>query len=224
MEKTARLKDRIPYFCFLDDEESIVYNKNDSIQMTLKIVYRNLDFEGEDIQIYVFDKINEAIKKLDSEDYFTVYFETQRKRILITEKLRDNVPLPTKNIFQAQQEKFNEKYQCYTTENFITINFSIDRSNYIKKLFRSMKLFKKNDDLEKKMQQDFSKYISAFIDKIHEFKSQLDPVVLDIETIKGEELQAFLVSQVTNDFYKRIQVSENNSLDEYLSFSEIENN
>ena len=224
MEKTARLKDRIPYFCFLDDEESIVYNKNDSIQMTLKIVYRNLDFESEDIQIYVYDKINEAIKKLDSEDYFTVYFETQRKRILITEKLRDNVPPPTKNIFQAQQEKFNEKYQCYKTENFITINFSIDRSNYIKKLFRSMKLFKKNDDLEKKMQQDFSKYISAFVDKIHEFKSQLDPVVLDIETIKGEELQAFLVSQVTNDFYKRIQVSENNSLDEYLSFSEIENN
>ena len=85
MEKTARLKDRIPYFCFLDDEESIVYNKNDSIQMTLKIVYRNLDFESEDIQIYVFDKINEAIKKLDSEDYFTIYFETQRKRILITE-------------------------------------------------------------------------------------------------------------------------------------------
>ena len=224
MEKTARLKDRIPYFCFLDDEESIVYNKNDSIQMTLKITYRNLDFESEDIQIYVFDKINEAIKKLDSEDYFTIYFETQRKRILITEKLRDNVPPPTKNIFQAQQEKFNEKYQCYTTENFITINFSIDRSNYIKKLFRSMKLFKKNDDLEKKMQQDFSKYISTFIDKIHEFKSQLDPVVLDIETIKGEELQAFLVSQVTNDFYKRIKISENNSLDEYLSFSEIENN
>lgn len=192
--------------------------------MTLKIVYRNLDFESEDIQIYVFDKINEAIKKLDSEDYFTIYFETQRKRILITEKLRDNVPPPTKNIFQAQQEKFNEKYQCYTTENFITINFSIDRSNYIKKLFRSMKLFKKNDDLEKKMQQDFSKYISTFIDKIHEFKSQLDPVVLDIETIKGEELQAFLVSQVTNDFYKRIKISENNSLDEYLSFSEIENN
>ena len=224
MEKTARLKDRIPYFCFLDEEESIVYNKNDSIQMTLKIVYRNLDFESEDIQIYVFDKINEAIKKLDSEDYFTIYFETQRKRILITEKLRDNVPPPTKNIFQAQQEKFNEKYQCYTTENFITINFSIDRSNYIKKLFRSMKLFKKNDDLEKKMQQDFSKYISTFIDKIHEFKSQLDPVVLDIETIKGEELQAFLVSQVTNDFYKRIKISENNSLDEYLSFSEIENN
>ena len=201
------LKDRIPYFCFLDDEESIVYNKNDSIQMTLKITYRNLDFESEDVQIYVFGKMNEAIKKLDSEDYFTVYFETQRKRMLITEKLRENVPPPTKAIFKAQQEKFNEKYQCYTTENFITINFSVDRSNYIKKLFRSMKLFKKNDDLEKKMQQDFSKYISTFIDKIHEFKSQLDPVVLDIETIKGEELQAFLVSQVTNDFYKRIQLS-----------------
>ena len=144
--------------------------------------------------------------------------------MLITEKLRENVPPPTKAIFKAQQEKFNEKYQCYTTENFITINFSVDRSNYIKKLFKSMKLFKKNDDLEKKMKQDFSKYISAFIDKIHEFKSQLDPVVLDIETLQGEELQAFLVSQVTNDFYKRILISENNSLDEYLSFSEIENN
>lgn len=129
MKETTKLKDLVPYFCFLDDDESIIYNKNDSIQMTLKITYRNLDFESEDVQIYVFGKMNEAIKKLDSEDYFTVYFETQRKRILITEKLRENVPLPTKAIFKAQQEKFNEKYQCYTTENFITINFSIDRSN-----------------------------------------------------------------------------------------------
>lgn len=224
MEKTAMLKDRIPYFCFLDEEESIVYNKNDSIQMTLKITYRNLDFESEDVQNYIFAKINEAIKKLDYEDYFTLYFETQRKRIIISERLREEVPIPTKLIFQAQQHKFNDKYQCYTTENYITINFSLDRSHYIKKLFKSLNLFKKNNDLEKKMQQDFSKYILAFNDKIHEFKSQLDPVVLDTEIIKGEELQAFLLAQVTNDFHKRILISEDNSLDEYFSFSEFENN
>lgn len=224
MEKIASLMDRIPYFCFLDEEESIVYNKNDSIQMTLKITYRNLDFESEDMQEFVFSKINEAIKKLDFEDYFTVYFETQRKRIIITEELREHVPIPTKKIFQAQQHKFNEKYQCYTTENYITINFSINRANYVKKLLKSLKLVRKNDELEKKMQQDFTKHISVFNDKIHEFKSQVDPVVLDIETIKGEELQAFLLSQVTNDFYKKILISDNNSLDEYFSFSEFENN
>ncbi|MDR2878616.1 MAG: hypothetical protein LBV03_01700 [Fusobacteriales bacterium] len=224
MEKTAMLKDRIPYFCFLDEEESIVYNKNDSIQMTLKITYRNLDFESPDMQEFIFSKINEAIKKLDYEDYFTIYFETQRKRKILSERLRENIPIPTKTIFHVQQEKFNEKYKCYTTENYITINFSIDRSNYIKKLFKSLKLIKKNKELEKKMQQDFSKYISSFNDKIHEFISQIDPVVLDIETIKGEELQAFLLSQVTNDFYKRIVISESNSLDEYFSFSEFENN
>ena len=53
MKETTKLKDLVPYFCFLDDEESIVYNKNDSIQMTLKITYRNLDFESEDFK-YLF--------------------------------------------------------------------------------------------------------------------------------------------------------------------------
>ena len=62
MKETTKLKDLVPYFCFLDDDESIIYNKNDSIQMTLKITYRNLDFESEDVQIYVFGKMNEAIK------------------------------------------------------------------------------------------------------------------------------------------------------------------
>ena len=74
MEKTAMLKDRIPYFCFLDDEESIVYNKNDSIQMTLKITYRNLDFESEDLQVFIFSKINEAIKKGSINFFMTKYF------------------------------------------------------------------------------------------------------------------------------------------------------
>ena len=100
MKEITKLKDLIPYFCFLDDNESIVYNKNDSIQMTLKVTYRNLDFESEELQMFIFSKINEAVKKLDYEDFFTIYFETQRKRRLIIEKLRENVPPPTKKIFE----------------------------------------------------------------------------------------------------------------------------
>lgn len=222
MKETIKLKDLIPYFCFLDDEESIVYNKNDSIQMTLKITYRNLDFESEELQIFIFSKINEAIKKLDYEDFFTVYFELQRKRILLTEELRENIPIPTKKIFQVQQEKFNEKYKCYMTENYITINFNIKKFHMIKNLVTKIKMIGNNKALEDKVQQDFSKQITFFNDKIQEFLSQIDPITLDIEIIKGEELQAFLLSQVTSDFNKRILINDNNSLDEFLSLSEFE--
>lgn len=224
MENVSRMIDRIPYFCFLDEEESIVYNKNDTIQMTLKITYRNLEFESGDIQTYIFSKMNEAVKKLDYEDYFALYFETQRKRTLITEVLRDNIPKPTEVIFKVQQQKFNEKYKCYMTDNYITVNFNIDRFHFLKKLLLKVKILGNNENLEKRMQQDFSKHISFFNDKIHEFISQIDPVALDIEILKGEELQAFLLSQVTNEFHKKIRISNTNSLDEYFSLSEFENN
>ena len=42
-----------------------------------------------------------------------------------------------------------------------------------------------------------------------------------MEIVKGEELQAFLLSQVTSDFNKRIFINDNNSLDEFLSLSEF---
>lgn len=223
MEKIGSMKDRVPYFCFLDDEESIIYNKNDTIQMTLKITYRNLDFESEDIQEYIFEKLNHAVKSLDVENYFTLYFETQRKKTTITEILREDIPIPTHRIFTEQQEKINNRYNCYVTENYITINFSIDRFHSIQKLMKKLKITRNNENLEKKMQQDFSKHINFFKEKIHEFISQIDPVILDGEILKGEELQAFLLSQVTGDFFKRIKISDNNSLDEYFSLSEFEN-
>jgi type IV secretion/conjugal transfer VirB4 family ATPase len=222
MKETTKLKDLVPYFCFLDDDESIIYNKNDSIQMTLKITYRNLDFESEELQVFIFSKINEAIKKLDYEDFFTVYFELQRKRILLAEELRENIPPPTKRIFMDQQIKFNEKYKCYMTENYITINFNIKKFHRIKNLMSKIKMVGNNKNLEEKIQQDFSKQISFFNDKIHEFLSQIEPVTLDVEIVKGEELQAFLLSQVTSDFNKRIFINDNNSLDEFLSLSEFE--
>lgn len=224
MEKTGRMKDRVPYFCFLDDKESIVYNKNDTIQMTLKITYRNLDFESEDIQQYIFEKMNNAVKNLDYENYFTLYFETQRKRTTITEILREDITSPTQRIFTEQQEKINNRYNCYVTDNYITINFSIDRFHTIQKLMKKIRITGKNEDMEKRMQQDFSKHINFFNEKVHEFISQIDPVILDGEILKGEELQAFLLAQVTGDFHKRIRINNNNSLDEYFSLSEFENN
>ena len=83
-----------------------------------------------------------------------------------------------------------------------------------------IKMVGNNKNLEEKIQQDFSKQISFFNDKIHEFLSQIEPVTLDVEIVKGEELQAFLLSQVTSDFNKRIFINDNNSLDEFLSLSE----
>ena len=44
LNKSEQIIDQIPYFFFLDEEESIVYNKNDTIQKTIKVKYKEGDY------------------------------------------------------------------------------------------------------------------------------------------------------------------------------------
>lgn len=216
----------IPYFIFLDEKESIVYNKNDTIQKTFKITYRNLDFADEDERIMVFDKINEAIMTLNTED-FTVYFETQRKKAKIEEELSDNVSIPVRKIFEERQKQINEENDNFITENYLTINYKLSSvykdgnitKNIIKKIFG-----KKDTTLQEVANRDFSKYIEELEDKMNEFMSLLEPVILEYEILNGSRLQGFLYSQVTSDFKNVMEISYANTLDEYFSFNDFINN
>ena len=106
MKKTQDLKDKemfkhyLPYAYFIDDEESIIFNKNDAFQITFIITYRNLEFESDEIVAGFINKFNNAIKnQLDQR--FCIHFETQRKSMIVDEELTNKVPIPTRKIFQS---------------------------------------------------------------------------------------------------------------------------
>ena len=73
------LKYYVPYECFVDEEKSIVFNKNGSLQKTFKIRYADLEYSIPEVENDVIIKINNALKRLD--ENFTLQFEVQRKSI-----------------------------------------------------------------------------------------------------------------------------------------------
>ena len=73
------LKYYIPYDCFLDDERSVILNKNGSLQATYQIEFADLEYSMPEVEDGVMYVLNNALKKLD--ENFTLHFETQRKRV-----------------------------------------------------------------------------------------------------------------------------------------------
>lgn len=222
LNKSEQIIDQIPYFFFLDEEESIVYNKNDTIQKTIKVIYRNLDFADTDTRLLIFDKLNNAIMSLNTENYFSIYFETQRRKVQIREEIKEDVSIPVKKIFTERREQVNTEEDNFVTENYITINYNVSRMHQMKSLW-NMIIGKKRKTIEEVINQDFSKFMEEFEEKMTEFLNLIDPVILDYEILKGNRLQGFLYSQVTSEFEDTIEINYDNSLDEYFSYNDFIN-
>ena len=216
LNKSEQIIDQIPYFFFLDEEESIVYNKNDTIQKTIKVIYRNLDFTDVDTRLLIFDKLNNAIMSLNTENYFSIYFETQRRKVQIREEIEGDVSIPVKKIFTERREQVNTEEDNFVTENYITVNYNVSRMHQLKSVW-NMIIGKKRKTIEEVINQDFSKFIEEFEEKMTEFLNLIDPVILDYEILKGNRLQGFLYSQVTSEFEDTMEINYDNSLDEYFS-------
>lgn len=222
LNKSEQIIDQIPYFFFLDEEESIVYNKNDTIQKTIKVIYRNLDFADTDTRLLIFDKLNNAIMSLNTENYFSIYFETQRRKVQIREEIKEDVSIPVKKIFTERREQVNTEEDNFVTENYITINYNVSRIHQMKSLW-NMIIGKKRKTIEEVINQDFSKFMEEFEEKMTEFLNLIDPVILDYEILKGNRLQGFLYSQVTSEFEDTMEINYDNSLDEYFSYNDFIN-
>ena len=227
MKKTQDLKDKemfkhyLPYAYFIDDEESIIFNKNDAFQITFRITYRNLEFESDEIVAGFINKFNNAIKnQLDQR--FCIHFETQRKSMIVDEELTNKVPIPTRKIFQSQKNKINKDFKCFTTENYITLTYSLKDFFSGLDLFNKLKIFN-NHGNEIMTREKMEKELAVFNDKIMSFIDQLEPVVLDIEKIKGSELLGFLYSQVTSEFKEKVKYPDYPYIDEILGMNEFDN-
>ena len=222
LNRSEQIIDQIPYFFFLDEEESIVYNKNDTIQKTIKVIYRNLDFTDVDTRLLIFDKLNNAIMSLNTENYFSIYFETQRRKVQIREEIEGDVSIPVKKIFTERREQVNTEEDNFVTENYITVNYNVSRMHQLKSIW-NMIIGKKRKTIEEVINQDFSKFIEEFEEKMTEFLNLIDPVILDYEILKGNRLQGFLYSQVTSEFEDTMEINYDNSLDEYFSYNDFIN-
>ena len=105
------LKYYIPYDCFLDDERSVILNKNGSLQATYQIEFADLEYSMPEVEDGVMYVLNNALKKLDEK--FTLHFETQRKRVNKNgEVILETVPIPTEKILKLRQEKLKGDYFC----------------------------------------------------------------------------------------------------------------
>ena len=71
--------------------------------------------------------------------------------------------------------------------------------------------------------EKMEKELAVFNDKIMSFIDQLEPVVLDIEKIKGSELLGFLYSQVTSEFKEKVKYPDYPYIDEILGMNEFDN-
>lgn len=228
MNKTQDLKNKemfkhfLPYAYFINEEKSVIFNKNDAFQKTFRITYRNLEFESDEVISSFIAKFNNAIKnQLDQR--FCIHFETQRKDMLVDEELSSDVPLPTKEIFLSQKERINKEFKCFNTENYITLTYSLKDFFSNLNLFKMLKSFG-NKGKEEMTREEMEKELVIFEEKVNSFINQLEPVVLDIEEIKGEELLGFLYSQVTSEFKHNIKTIEYPYIDELLGMNEFENN
>jgi len=208
LNRSEQIIDQIPYFFFLDEEESIVYNKNDTIQKTIKVIYRNLDFTDVDTRLLIFDKLNNAIMSLNTENYFSIYFETQRRKVQIREEIEGNVSIPVKKIFTERREQVNTEEDNFVTENYITVNYNVSRMHQLKSIW-NMIIGKKRKTIEEVINQDFSKFIEEFDKEIDYYKqhcSDENSTFKDTESFvkwaneekRGEYVRQFLEAHKNN--------------------------
>lgn len=219
------LKYYVPYECFIDDEKSIIFNKNGSFQKTYKLRYADLEYSLPEVENDVIIKINNALKKLD--ENFTLHFEIQRKSIKKEKEDSQNpeIPIPSKKILEKQEEKSNKK-DYFQTEYYLTITYNIDveiENGFLVNIINSFRAkgVKYNREKTKKI---FEEILETFLSKTNDFINRLYSVTLAIEEVKAEELLAFLHSQINLEFRKRIEIPKNNHLDELVSLSHIRYN
>ena len=215
------LKNYILYDSFLNDEKSIVLNKDDSLQVTYKIIFPDLNFSESEREQAIFIKLNNALKKLD--ESFTLHVETQRKIITYDEKISDELPIPTKTICKIRKDKIN-KNSHFRTDYYITITYKmniLENFSFPSQFKKNLKNVKIDEKKEKKL---LDERIEDFEDKISDFINRIEPLFLSIKLVKGEELLAFLYSQVALEFKEKIKVPINPHIDELVGMNILEYN
>ena len=118
------LKNYILYDSFLNDENSIVLNKDDSLQITYKIIFPDLNFSEKEREEAIFIKLNNALKKLD--ESFTLHVETQRKIIKYDEKISNGLSIPTRKICELRKEKINKNSHFRTDYVFTSDDYKLN--------------------------------------------------------------------------------------------------
>lgn len=219
------LKYYVPYECFVDDEKSVIFNKNGSLQKTFRIRYADLEYSLPEVENDVIIRINNALKRLD--ENFTLQFETQRKSISKEKEHieREIIPIPTLKILEKQEEKANYK-NFFKTEYYLTITYNIEfevQNGYLLNMLNAFraKSIKYN---RYKAEKTLNEALDTFTAKVNDFINRLFTVTLAIEEVKGEELLGFLYSQVNMEFRERIEIPENVHIDELVGMSNIRYN
>ena len=219
------LKFYVPYECFVDEEKSIVFNKNGSLQKTFKIRYADLEYSVPEVENDVILKINNALKRLD--ENFTLQFEIQRKSINKDKEHieKESVPPPTLKIWEKQEEKANYK-SFFRTEYYLTITYNIEFEVQNGAIINMLNAFRaksiKYNQL--KAEKILNESLDTFNTKINDFINRLYNVTLAVEEVKGEELLGFLYSQVNMEFRERIEIPRNIHIDELVSVSNLKYN
>lgn len=214
----SMLKYYIPYDCFVDDEKSVILNKNGCLQASYQIKFADLEYSMPEVENSVIIRLNNALKKLDEK--FTLHFETQRKQVnKRIEKISDSVPIPTKKIFNARQEKTKGDY--FSTEYYLTLTYDISSNMVGSKFIELINSFRKSKFIynrEQALRYRKSK-LEEFNNKVTDFMSRIENITLDIERLKGEYLLGYLLSQVSFEFRSKLLVSQNYHIDEIVGCS-----
>lgn len=212
------LKYYIPYDCFLDDERSVILNKNGSLQATYQIEFADLEYSMPEVEDGVMYVLNNALKKLD--ENFTLHFETQRKRVNKNgEVILETVPIPTEKILKLRQEKLKGDYFC--TEYYMTITYNIRIEIAGKKFLDLINSFRKSKFIynREKAKKLLKVKLEEFNNRVTDFRNRIGNVTLSMERLKGEYLLGFLYSQVSFEFKDKILLSQNYHLDEIIGSS-----
>ncbi len=191
VKKDPKLSEFVPWLRI--DESSIVYNKDDSMQLTFK--FRGPDMDSstiEELQAY-HASINNIIKA--AETGYVFYMENQRTQSEAYDRADFTNPL-TKGIEREREEFFNNGQQ-FENDYYFTIlyhpTFSLTK--------KVLSFFKNKEEKEKEKNEywkEIEKATNDFIEETNKMLDMFNDIFLDVQVLTPDETLAYLHSTISD--------------------------
>ena len=175
------------------DESGIVYNKDDSMQLTFKFRGPDLDSSTiEELQSY-HAAINNIIKSASTGYVF--YMENQRHASEVYDKADFQSPLT--KVIETEREKFFNSGKQFENDYFFTILYH-PNFNMTKKF---LSFFESKEETTKKQNQywkEIAKATSEFIEETNKMLDMFNDIFLDVKVLSPDETLEYLHSTVSD--------------------------
>lgn len=185
----AKLSSRVPWFLMLDN--TIILNKNGSLQKTIEIRGYDLETQIKEAMLAYNNRLNNVLKRL--EDKMTFHIDTIRTKSKKYES--GNFPDKLGQIIENQREHYFNSGNHFESKTYITFTYTIPLDN-VKKL---EKLY--IESTEKDFDID---YLESFKKEFYSIFDMLKSVFLKVEELDEEATLTYLHSLVSMNEQKVI--------------------